>query len=166
MGERQRPRRGHPRRGLRGRPGAAAFLSNSSLPPWQVITLQRDLADALAGRPGHAEPPAVFERFDKDTRSSVVGRYAADGLGTVTVSAGAEGVGIRVEAGLEFETFQVSDEVFYVPGLDYWLAFSGGQRPTAMHIRSMFLDTLGRRLPESPGPGPSEPPQVRVRGAG
>jgi hypothetical protein len=62
----------------------------------------------------------------------------------VKVSSGAAGLRLQIGTGLEFDVFQVSREVFYVPGPDYWLAFSGGE-PAAMHIRSMFVDTVARR---------------------
>jgi hypothetical protein len=39
----------------------------------------------------------------------------------------------------------VSEEVFYVPGLDYFVAFGGGHSPSTLHIRSMQLDVAGRR---------------------
>ena len=134
----------------RARNEAAVFVSNSTLPPWQVITLQRDLVDALAARPPAASAPATFERFDRKARSAVAGTYAADGLGVVTISGGAVGepLRLRVGTGLDFDVFQVSPEVFYVPGPDYWLAFSGGARPTTLHLRSMFVDVVARRSRE------------------
>jgi hypothetical protein len=52
---------------------------------------------------------------------------------------------VRVASALTFTMFPVSEEVFYVPGLDYFVAFSGGQPPRAVHVRSMELDVIGRR---------------------
>lgn len=129
----------------RERDESVAFVSNSSLPPWQTISLQRELVAVLAGRPARIEAAPSFERFDKSTRAAVAGVYFAEGLGTVRVSSGAAGLRLQIGGGLEFDVFQVSREVFYVPGPDYWLAFSGGPRPEAMHIRSMFIDTVARR---------------------
>lgn len=41
--------------------------------------------------------------------------------------------------------FPVDDKVFYVPGLDYFVAFSQGRPPTRIHIRSMEHDVVGER---------------------
>lgn len=132
----------------RSRNEAAVLVSNSSLPPWRTITLQRDLVDALAAGAEPTGAPVKFERFSKSTRTVVAGTYAADGLGTIVVGSGTEGLSIRIDAGLELDAFQVSPEVFYVPGLDFWLAFSHGLPPKDLHIRSMFVDTLARRVPD------------------
>ncbi|MEQ9563677.1 MAG: hypothetical protein RLN69_14260, partial [Woeseiaceae bacterium] len=130
----------------RQRDEAAVFLSNSSLPPWQIITLQRGLVNVLAGKPVTAELPTQFERFDKATRPGLVGSYVFPDGGTVQVAGGDAGLSIRSGDGLFFDMFPVSGDVFYVPGPDYWLAFSGGQKPTTVHIRSMFLDVVGKRI--------------------
>lgn len=130
----------------RERDEAAVFVSNSSMPPWQTISLQREVVSALAGRLARIEAAPSFERFDKSTRAAVAGEYFAEGLGTLKVSGSAERLRLQVGAGFEFDVFQVGRDVFYVPGPDYWLAFSGGQRPLAMHIRSMFVDTVAQRV--------------------
>lgn len=132
----------------RERNEAAVLVTNSTMPPWQAITLQRDLVDALAERSTHAHPPDAFTRFSRDTRSTTVGRYVADGIETVTVSQDSNGLKLRIGAGLEFGVFLVSDQVFYVPGPDYWLAF-GGAPPTTLYLRSMFLDMVLHRTPET-----------------
>ncbi len=132
----------------REREESVVYVSNSSLPPWQTITLQRDLVAALTDRSASAAAPTIFTDIDRGTRSTVSGVYAADGIGEVTVSAIDQRVRVRVGTGLEFNLFQVSDAVFYAPGPDLWLAFSGGQRPSAMHVRSMFVDTIAHRVPQ------------------
>lgn len=129
----------------RKRNEAVVFVSNSSLPPWSTVTLERALVSALAGDTMRAEAPVAFETFRKDTRSAVAGTYAVEGLGTVTISHSANALRWRVGTGLEFDVFQVSGDVFYVPGPDYWLAFSGGARPSTLHLRSVFKDARGPR---------------------
>lgn len=130
----------------RERNESVVFVSNSSLPPWSAINLQRSLVSALSDRPTGTEVSPGFQRFDKRTRAEVAGEYFAEGLGRVLISSGAEHLRMQVGAGLEFDVFQVSRDVFYVPGPDYWIAFSGGPRPDAMHVRSMFVDTVARRV--------------------
>ena len=68
----------------------------------------------------------------------------------------AEGEALRLQAagGLAFEVFQVSREVFYVPGPDWWLAFSEREpghatgRPAGLrlHLRGMYHDVQAWRL--------------------
>ncbi len=129
----------------RARNEAVVFVSNSSLPPWPTVTLERALVDALAGQPAAVEPAVSFESFTKATRQAVAGTWTVDSLGTVTIGNGPRGLQMRVGAGLEFDVFQVGRQVFYVPGPDYWLAFSGGPRPSTMHLRSVFKDAKGSR---------------------
>lgn len=124
---------------------SVAFISNASTPPWEIITLQRNLAAALAGQPVQAEDPVTFLRVDDSNRQSLAGTWTAEGLGGLTVSATESGLRLRVGSGLEFDAFQVSPEIFYVPGADYWIGFSGTDGAQAMHLRSMFMDTVARR---------------------
>lgn len=132
----------------RARNASAVFVSNSTLPPWQVISLQRALVAALAGEAPASAPAEAFERFDRSTRGAVAGRYQAAGLGAVELTRTGPGLQLRVDNGLAFDVFQVSREVFYVPGPDYWLAFSGPrERPAALHLRSMFVDAVAPRMP-------------------
>lgn len=128
----------------RKREEAAVFLSNSSLSPWNIIHLQRALVDVLAERSPQADSPVQFERLD-ELAGAVAGTYVSDTIGTVQISGGSGNPSVRFGAGLSFEAFPVSKEILYVPGPDYWLAFSGGQPPAAVHIRSMFLHGVARR---------------------
>lgn len=124
---------------------AAAFVSNSTVPWWKRIGLQRALVRAFDSDPGPIEDARTFERFDVRSHSAVAGRYSAQPPGAIKISADAEGLHFRVGSGLTFGMFPVSEDVFYVPGLDYFVAFSGGQPPLTVHIRSMGLDVVGRR---------------------
>lgn len=130
----------------RARNEAVALVSNSATPPWQMVTLQRSLVDALAGRPVAVPAPLQFEQFDPKRLATLAGSYRVEGLGTVTLRPGNEGLLLRVDDGLEFDMFPVSREVMYVPGPDFFVAFSGGARPARLHIRSMFIDASGARV--------------------
>lgn len=129
----------------RAREESVAFVSNSTLPPWKTIGLQRALVGALEARPPEADTTTAFERFDRATRSAVAGSYRTQELGVIMIGAGSDGLLFRVGAGLDYGMFPVSKDVFYVPGLDYWVAFSGGHPPPAIHIKSMAHNVVGRR---------------------
>lgn len=130
----------------RARDESVAFVSNSSLPPWATITLQRDLVDALAGRPARAEPAPAFRRVPRAERSQLAGRYAVDGVGTIAVTEAGGRLRMRIDDGLEFDAFGVGDGVYYVPGTDGWFGVLPGD-PPALHYRTMYVDGRGRRLP-------------------
>lgn len=129
----------------RRRGEVAAFVSNSALPARPVIDLQRALVDALAGRAEHAVPMPALERFDRRSRPAVAGEYVDEELGTLSVVADGARLSLSVNAGLVYEVFQVERDAFYVPGLDWWLAFSGGSPPGALQVRSMLVDRSARR---------------------
>jgi CubicO group peptidase (beta-lactamase class C family) len=151
----------------RSRRESVAFFANSSLPPWQTITLQRQLVAALAGREGPMDPPGSVGSFNAETRSAVAGDYSAPGLGRVQVAAAADGLSIRVDCGLQQPMFQVAPEIFYVPGTDQTLAFGPGPQPATLRLRSMFADVVGQRVADGgaqPGtdcPAPAANPPSR-----
>jgi len=132
----------------RERGESVALVTNSTVPPWQVITLQRNLVAALAGRPVRVDTTGPFMEFDDDTQVGAVGTYAAEEVGVVTVDAGPAGLALRVDCGLTFDMFRVARDVFYVPGADYWIAFGGGVLPATMHLKSMFVEATISRLPD------------------
>lgn len=135
----------------RARNESVAMTTNSSMPPWSVITLQRALVAALAGHTVAEETAPAFMPVNRAARATLAGSYAAPSLGRITVTTRADGprtqVSLRVGDGLTFDAFQVSREVFYVPGPDYWIAFSGNANgaPQVLHLRSMFVDTRAAR---------------------
>ena len=132
----------------RRRDETVVMVANSSLPPWRTITLQRDLVAALSGIPARPEPERAFQPLGKASRPGAAGTWVSDATGPMTVSLRAgDRLRLQVGAGLAFDMFQVSPEVFYVPGPDWWVAFAGGERPAAMHVRGMFVDAIARRLP-------------------
>ncbi len=73
------------------------------------------------------------------------------GLGRIVLRAGGPGLKVQLEGGLEYDAFPVSRSVFYLPGTDWWLAFSrdGGAapRPWRLHLRSMAADADAPREP-------------------
>jgi hypothetical protein len=124
------------------------MVSNSSLAPWTLVTLQRDLAAALAGRQPDRTPRPAFVAVDTARRDAIAGRYSAPGGDTITVTSARDGLlRMQVGRGLEFDVFHIAPETFYVPGLDYFLAFSGDADARRLHIRSMFADVVAPRLP-------------------
>ena len=136
----------------RARNESVALVINSAMPPWQVITFQRNLVNALAGRPVRLDALPPFVRFSSDTRSGAAGTYVAQGIGALTIEASSPRLSLRIDCGLKFDIFQVSRDVFYVPGTDYWLAFGGDTQPATLYLRSMFLDAPLSRLPDQAQP--------------
>lgn len=127
---------------------SVVMVSNGTLPAARTIGLQRDLVAALAGAPVLPDPPTGFIRFDDKTRPAVAGTYRGERLGTVHVSALPEGrLSLRIDDGPAFDIFPVSRDWFYVPGPDYWLAFSGtAAAPDTLHLRSMCRTGIARRI--------------------
>jgi len=136
----------------RERNESVSLVSNSTMPPWELITLQRDLMNALAGRPVQADARPPFGALNEKTLSGAVGTYSADGIGNARVDSVAAGLALRLDCGLTFDMFQIAPDTFFVPGMDYVVGFSGGARPATLHIRSMFLDATLNRLPAQSEP--------------
>lgn len=128
----------------RGRRESVAFVSNGSLPAWSTIPLQRGLVELLAGRTAEAPPvPATaLAAIAPAARQALAGRYRVPGAGTLVLAAGEQGLQLQIDGGLVYAAHPVSRSVFYVPGTDWWLAFS---RDTAsaparwqLHLRGMY----------------------------
>jgi len=129
----------------RARDESMVYVSNSTLPPWQAITLARDLVAVLAGMHVAAPPAPVFERFDRAQQPGIAGIYRSEGLGRIEVRAAPPGLTVRVGDGPTLDLFPVTAEDFYVPGLDGFIRFSGGTPATTLHLRSMLIDVTARR---------------------
>ena len=102
---------------------SVVYVSNNSMPQWLRPWLTRALIDIVEGR---APPPLESPRFQKLERADVslaAGRFRVSGVGTVTLAARGSRLVVRVGDGLEYPSFDVGDDVRYVPGLDVWFGF-------------------------------------------
>ena len=171
----------------RQRRESVVLVTNSSVPPWTVITLQRDLVAALAGA-GSADDgtrntergagPAGSGRGSPDQESptdrvspseaaaldpaQLAGTYQSGGGDMVSIAARASGVTMRVNCGLEYAVFPVSRTVLYVPGTDDFVTFTEGPDPVVLHRRSMFRDETLTRSAEATQA--ACPPDLRAAG--
>lgn len=130
----------------RDRRESVAFVSNSAIPAWSIIPLQRGLVDVLAGREAApARPPAEgLVPIEPAARGELAGRYRLPGLGVLTLREGGPGLRLQLDDGLEYAVYPVSPAEFYVPGTDWWLAFSRdvsrGAAGWRLHLRGMYHD--------------------------
>lgn len=132
----------------RRRAESVAFVSNSTLPMWRRPALARALVHALTGRETPAPAPAPeFERWSGETYRTAAGTYLVPEVGTLTLRGDGTRLVLRVNDGPDMAAFVVAPGVMYVPGADYWMAFSGGRPPRTIHLRSVFLEASGRRTP-------------------
>lgn len=119
---------------------SVALVTNSTMPPWQTVTLQRNLVDALTARPVRADVQQAFTVFNRDIESLVTGTCVGDGIGIITVSARDALLTLRVDRGLELDMFRVSREVFSEstsgpqPGEDLTVELIDGNRALARRL--------------------------------
>ena len=138
----------------RDRRESVAFVSNSTIPPWTIVPLQRGLVELLAGRPAPAPSPPepALAQTPRQERSKLAGRFHAPGLGTLRLHWDGRSLVLEREGAVPLRAFAVSRSVFYVPGNDWWFAFShradGQSPPSRLHVRSMYLQTDATRLPD------------------
>lgn len=131
----------------RTRREALAYVSNSTLPAWRRARLTRGLIDALAGRAPAADGTPALRAIARDELPALGGPWQSPGLGRLSLSVNDGRLFLRVGRGEAASVFQVSREVFYVPTLDLWLAFSGAPAAPTMHVRSVFHVAEATRLP-------------------
>ncbi|MDP3085078.1 MAG: serine hydrolase domain-containing protein [Rubrivivax sp.] len=129
-----------------------AYVSNSTLAPWQCARFTRDLADVLAGRTPTPESAPVLNTVKKGDRARYAGRYRAPELGLLNIDQQDSKLFLRVNGGDRVSLFAVPDGVFYAPMLDLWLGFTGAADAATLHIRSVFHVADATRLPAPAGP--------------
>ncbi len=130
----------------RTRNESIVYVSNSSMPQWQRPQLARDLIDALSGSPNQSARVTPVARLDSAEQRNAAGTYVAAGLDSIVISRSATGLRLRIGAGLEYDMFRVADDALYVPGLDTWAGFTGVPRASELHLRSVFLNAVGKRI--------------------
>lgn len=131
----------------RQRREVVAWVSNSTVPPWQLAGLTRDLIDALAGRAATPESTPDPARVPAADLARWAGAYQPAVLARMQLDAGDDRLFLQVGQGQRVSVFQVTRQVFYAPMLDLWLAFSGTADAPTLHIRSVFHVDDARRLP-------------------
>ncbi len=131
-----------------------AFVSNSTLPAWKIAILQRELVNALASHPPDVDTSVAFVDIPKIDPAEVAGTYLAPAIPAVTITAG-EGGGFKIRwgEGLEYDAYPADFQVLYVPGLDFYLAFSGDKGARALHVKAQELNTIMRPVGLASGDG-------------
>jgi CubicO group peptidase (beta-lactamase class C family) len=104
----------------------AAFVSNSSLPPWNLHRLQRALIASTQGLPASmpAEPEACQVPLPPET---AVGRYQSPDEAIEIVKSG-KALSLLSEGQPANSLFPVSPGTYYAPGLDAFICFDRGRR--------------------------------------
>ncbi len=140
------------------------YLSNSSFQGADTPVLDRKLLGAMAmfhwfslrlPLP-HAPPIAsvsdshAYIEVSAPTRPRLVGTYlAAPHSMNIQVALTADGkrLTLQRDGGLVYDLFKISPTLFYLPGLDAQVGFSGSLDAPVLHLRSLFLDLDARRQP-------------------
>ena len=78
--------------------------------------------------------------------ADVAGTYVATDTPVLTLTA-VQGGGftMRLGNGLEYAAYPAGRQALYVPGLDFYLAFSGDKTDRAMHVKAQELNVVMRR---------------------
>ncbi len=99
------------------------YMSNNDLPQWMRPLLTRALIDVMEGRsPAPIHPPAYAD-LDPEDIDALVGTYAVEALGTVTLEARNGQASVQVASGVAYPAYPVGHGLLYVPGLDVWMGF-------------------------------------------
>jgi CubicO group peptidase (beta-lactamase class C family) len=99
------------------------YVSNNSMPQWLRPWLTRALIDIVEGRVSEALETPSFLAVKGDDLSVAAGRFRVTGVGTVRLTTRGGQLYVRVNDQLEYRSFDVGDNVRYVPGLDAWFGF-------------------------------------------
>jgi len=124
-----------------------AFVSNSSLPAWEIATLQRQLVNALSGHPPDEDVPVIFLYIHDMDTTKITGIYTMSDFPNISVTSTHDlGIQIRLGAGLVYDAYPASRQILYVPGMDFYLGFSGDEMTRTLHIKSQEVNIVLRRI--------------------
>jgi CubicO group peptidase (beta-lactamase class C family) len=139
----------NPRTGL-----SVVHVSNSGIPQEVVPLLTRALIAALEGRAFTVpERPSWSPIPDGPQRSLLTGPWIMASGRSEVILQGAGGDSapggifrIRTSDGAEYDAFPAGEGVLYVPGLDWWLGFSGlgGEGEVKLHLEAVSHSDTGR----------------------
>lgn len=130
----------------RERSEVVAFVSNSTIPAWRIVTLQRELVHALADSQGGRDAAVTFEPLSDLDLQSLAGIYEAPGVPPMELFVGDDRrIRLRVGGGPIVDAYPAGPEVLYSPGLDCYLAVTQDNQGSALHLRSMEMDVVARR---------------------
>lgn len=137
----------------RERDETVAFVSNHTLAPWLCARLERELAAALAGRAPPPRDDAPLQRLTRDAMPTLAGSYRSPTRGLLQLRSVPGRLILRNAHGVDQSVFRVTAEVYYVPGLDLWLGFTGD----SMLIRSVQGDERADRIAQIDNPSRRAP---------
>lgn len=132
-----------------------AYISNHTLDPWLTPQLTRELIAAADGRAAPPREAPEPDAVDAATLPALAGRYTAPSHGPLELALRGSRLHVIDRRGVEYRAFRVTRRAFYVPGLDWWLGFSGGAPPDTLHIRSIAGDERARRIAAAAAIGPA-----------
>jgi hypothetical protein len=113
--------------------------------PGSGFASPRDLVALLAG----TSAPASDLRPSCACRARrwrpLAGVYRSAELGAVEFRIDRNRLSLHPQRDRRIRLFRVGGDAYYVPGLDFWLAFTGETTPQAMHIRTIQGDVKALR---------------------
>ncbi len=134
---------------------SVVHVSNASIPQEVVPLLTRALIAALEGRAFTVpERPSWSPIPDTPHREGLAGSWImGSGRSEVILRGAGEDSApggifrIRAGDGAEYDAFPAGERVLYVPGLDWWLGFSGlgGEGEVTLHLEAVRHSDTGRR---------------------
>jgi hypothetical protein len=129
----------------RWRQETVVYVANSTLPTWQRTRIARDLVALLAGSPAPASDPTPLLRVARDAMAPLAGVYRSRTYGAVEFRVEKDRLSLHPAQGPAYPAYRVTADTYYVPGLDYWLGFSGKTVPEALHVRTIHGDETALR---------------------
>jgi CubicO group peptidase (beta-lactamase class C family) len=126
---------------------SVVYVSNNSIPQWLRPLLTRALIGTMEGRtPGPVDMPA-FANVRREDLRSIAGTFLVEGVGTARIAERDRQLYLRIEDGLEYPAYPVTDGQVYVPGLDLWIGFPVADTPfRRITWLSIFHVAEGRRI--------------------
>ena len=109
------------------------------------MRIARDLVALLAGTPAPASDPSPLLRVPREAMAPLAGVYRSAELGAVEFRVDRNRLSLHPAEGPSYQAFRVGADAYYVPGLDFWLGFTGETTPQAMHIRTIQGDVKALR---------------------
>jgi CubicO group peptidase (beta-lactamase class C family) len=129
-----------------GSGGSIVYVSNNTLEPWLHPAIIRAIRSILKGNDVRPLAPPDTVKIAKDERRSLAGAWAMNAMPVLEIENFEKRLLVRLN-GVAYQMFPVSESMFYVPGLHFYIGFAKHEKNSIerIYVSTNFGEWWGGR---------------------
>lgn len=131
------------------------YVSNNTLEPWLHPAIIRAIRSILEGNEVRPLAAPNTVKIAKDERGSLAGAWKMSAMPALEIENLEERLLVRLN-GVAYQMFPVSESMFYVPGLHFYIGFAkrGKDSINRIYVSTNFGESWGERSASTPSRQP------------